>query len=136
MQLLFISLVMSFPILATAHGGEKKEIIVAKIHADWCGSCKILEPSFAALKQRFSDVATFVVFDRTDKESTQKSKQIAEELHLEDAFKEHKKTGQILVFNAKSGQLLHTFNKKNTLKEMETSIKKALSKSYCSSCCI
>lgn len=106
---------------------------MAKIHADWCGSCKILEPSFVALRKRFSDTATFVVFDRTNKESTQKSKQMAAELHLEDAFEQHTKTGQILVFNAKSGELLHTFNKKNTLKEIETSIRTALIKH---SCCI
>lgn len=126
--LLFVLLSINLTFLANAQENEgKAEIVVAKVHADWCGACQILDPSFIKLKESFiNDAVIFVIFDRTDEKSTQKSAQIAAELNLKDAFAYHEKTGKILVFNAQTGELLNTFDKNSIIDKMRAFIRKSL----------
>ncbi|MEM1394774.1 MAG: thioredoxin domain-containing protein, partial [Cyanobacteria bacterium P01_H01_bin.150] len=64
--------------------------VVVDIYADWCGGCKKIKPTLEALKKEYGDTANFVVFDVTDKSTTEASEARAKELGLSDVFAKYK----------------------------------------------
>ena len=83
----------------SAESDASKPFIV-KIHADWCGVCQRLTPTFDALNEKLGDGARFVVFDVTDKETAAASRDEADRLGIRSFFDSHKsKTGTIAVLH-------------------------------------
>jgi thiol-disulfide isomerase/thioredoxin len=74
---------------------------VVKVHADWCGTCTMLEPTWIRIENELGGKARVVVFDVTDKQSLEKARAAAEVLGLVEFFDRYKsKTGTIGVLAA------------------------------------
>ena len=85
----------------TAQGEVATTPMVVKIHADWCGTCTRLEPTFEALEQEVGSGARIVVLDVTDKEAVARSAAEAERLGIQGFFDSYKgKTGTVGVLTA------------------------------------
>ena len=77
--------------------------LVVNVHADWCGTCRRLEPVLLQLRQRVGETARFATFDISDEDAVERSVIAARALGLEDFFKVARdRTGIVAVF---SGQL-------------------------------
>lgn len=80
--------------------------VVARFTAEWCGSCKILEPKFqeAITQLENKDAFDLVIFDFTDDATKAKASAKAGETGLTDLYNEFApKTGMaILVKDGKS----------------------------------
>ncbi len=86
--------------------------VVVDIYADWCAGCKKIKPTLEALKKEYGDTANFVVFDVTDKSTTEASEAKAKELGLSDVFAKHKaKTATVAVMNPETGKVVKLFQK-------------------------
>lgn len=86
--------------------------VVVDIYADWCAGCKKIKPTLEALKEEYGDTANFVVFDVTNKSTTEASEAKAKELGLEKVFAEHKaKTATVAVMNPATGEVVKLFQK-------------------------
>ena len=86
--------------------------MVVDIYADWCAGCKKIKPTLEALKKEYGDTATFVVFDVTDKSTTEASEARAKELGLSDVFAKYKaKTATVAVMNPGTGEVVEVLQK-------------------------
>ncbi len=86
--------------------------VVVDIYADWCAGCKKIKPTLEALKQEYGSKANFVVFDVTDKTTTEASAAKAKELGLEDLFTKYKaQTATVAVVNPGTGDVVKLFQK-------------------------
>ena len=83
--------------------------IIAKIHADWCGTCTKLNPTMAELQERVGDQATIVVLDVTDKDAVAASAAEADRLGIRKFFDAYKsKTGTVGVI-AVNGKIVQVY---------------------------
>lgn len=88
---------------ATSARGEEssEQPYIVKVHAEWCGTCTLLEPTWQRIEDEYGDKAQLVVFDVTDRERVAESKALAEVLGLTPVFNRYKsRTGTIAVLNA------------------------------------
>lgn len=77
--------------------------IVAKIHADWCSTCKAMSSVWTRIEGDLGDQATIVEFDVTDRVAYQQSRSQAELLGITKFFDEYRsRTGAIAVLDCKS----------------------------------
>jgi thiol-disulfide isomerase/thioredoxin len=75
--------------------------MVVKIHADWCGTCRKLEPTFAALERQLGDDASIVVLDVTDRPALERSRAEADRLGIRPFLDANQaKTGTVGVLDA------------------------------------
>ena len=73
---------------------------VVKIHADWCGTCTRMDPTFDELEAALGSGARIVVFDVTDKDAVARSRAEANRLGLGEFFEGHRsKTGTAAVLD-------------------------------------
>ncbi len=94
-------------------------LYVAKVHADWCGSCTALVPILEEVRAEVADEPVlFVQLDVTDSTRTAQARLLAAALGVEDHFKANNKTGLVLLIDARDHTLLETVTKKNTAAEI------------------
>jgi len=80
---------------------EAPKPMVVKIHADWCGTCRHMNPTFEALEKELGDEARIVVLDVTDRETTARARVEAERLGIGVFFDRYKgQTGTVGVLDA------------------------------------
>ncbi len=128
--LIAFTLLVSFQsfILAQEPQNDTPKGMVIKVHADWCGACKVIEPSFQALKSTFEGKgAEFLVFDRTNRQTKKKAEELAKDKVFAKIYTKKNKTGIILVVDAETKKVLKVFRTKNTLEEMGRYIQQRLS---------
>ncbi|KAM3094800.1 thioredoxin domain-containing protein [Phormidesmis sp. 146-12] len=83
---------------------------IVKIYADWCPACQRLRPVTESLQQQFGDRANFVVFDVTNRTTTQAAEARARELGLSDFLAAHRsQTSTVAIINPSNGQTLTQF---------------------------
>lgn len=103
------------------------EIIVAKVHADWCASCQVVEPHFQGLRQEFiGEPVLFLVFDRTDEGAIANSVKLAKALNLDEVFAEHTKTGELLVIDTETEDVIEIFTKEDSRDAMGSFLRERL----------
>ena len=110
------------PTLAGAvpvEGEGGPELYVAKVHADWCGSCKTLVPILEEVRAGVADEPVlFVQLDVTDSTRTAQARLLAAALGVEDHLKANNKTGLVLLIDAGDKSLLETVTKLNPVAEI------------------
>jgi thiol-disulfide isomerase/thioredoxin len=80
---------------ADHHGEDAKQAdqpIVAKISADWCGTCTKMKPTIEALREKYGDRVQVVVLDVTDKDALTKSTAEAARLGISDFFARNRRS--------------------------------------------
>ena len=97
--------------------------VVVKLHADWCPSCKALEPTLAELKSELKDEPVlFLTLDITNPVNTEQSRLLAESLGIENLVKKNNKTGLVLVYDPKTMKTKHVFTKSDGMEDMKKGI--------------
>ena len=75
--------------------------VIAKIHADWCGTCTKLNPTMVELEKRVGDEAIVVNLDVSDKDAVARSAAEADRLGIRKFFDAYKsKTGTVGIIDA------------------------------------
>jgi len=102
---------------------------VVKIYADWCPACQRLRPVTESLQQQFNGRANFVVFDVTNRSTTQAAEARARELGLSDFLAAHRgQTSTVAVINPTNGQILtqfrYNFNQQDYVNGIERAIER------------
>ena len=103
---------LSLPVAASA-GAEPGEASatprLVKVHADWCGTCTALEPTWKELVAELGQRVDPHVFDVTDRSSLRETRLQAESLGLGDFLDSYQgKTGTIALIGP-DGSWVRTF---------------------------
>jgi thiol-disulfide isomerase/thioredoxin len=101
--------------------------VVVDIYASWCGGCKNIASTLATLKQRYQGKVNFVVFDVTDRTTTQAAEARAQQLGLAEFLASNKsQTSTVAIIDPKTGKILRQFrnnpNSKDYMAILDTEI--------------
>lgn len=84
--------------------------VFVDIYASWCPGCKNIAPTLSRLKQQYQGKAHFVVFDVTDRATTQMAETRAKELGLSEFLKTNKsQTSLVAIIDPSNGRVLRQF---------------------------
>jgi thiol-disulfide isomerase/thioredoxin len=102
---LLASCLLALSIGAATATAEPSTPLLVKVHADWCGTCTKLGPTWDSLQAEYGAGARFVVLDVTDRGASQSATEQAEQLGVGEFFSAHKsKTGTIAIFEPGSSE--------------------------------
>ncbi len=103
-------------------------MLAVLFYADWCNSCKTLEPNLNKVKRDFQGQSIlFTRFDLTDDFTKDQSAQYAALLGLENYYQENAgKTGYMLLIDRQSKKVLGRITKQNSPEEIKAAISNAL----------
>lgn len=100
------------------------------IYADWCGSCKILDPKIEAVKSAHRMPGLeFVKLDYTDKNPVnfyEQAKAAGVEKAVKDYFNGTIKTGQLLMVDVNSKTVISKVTKEKSRPEIVSALKEAI----------
>ena len=100
---------------------------IVKIYADWCPACQRLRPVTEALQQQFNGRANFVVFDVTNRQTTQAAEARARELGLSNFLAAHRaQTSTVAIVNPSNGQILTQFRYNFNQQDYANGIERAI----------
>jgi thiol-disulfide isomerase/thioredoxin len=84
--------------------------VLVDIYAIWCPGCKNIAPTLSTLKQKYQGRVNFVVFDVTDRSTTQASEAKAQKLGLSEFLAANKsQTSMVAIIDPSSGRVLKQF---------------------------
>lgn len=84
--------------------------VVVDIYASWCAKCQNIAPTLSRLKQQYQGKAHFVVFDVTDRATTQTAEMKAKELGLSQFLAANKsQTSLVAIIDPSNGRVLRQF---------------------------
>ena len=104
---------------------RKPERIAVLFYADWCGSCKTLDPRIEEARSEFGDdtETLFVTFDLTDDATRAQTAMLAEALGIGPIYTEHgKKTGFLLVIDADDKKVQRKLTKADDVATIRSAI--------------
>jgi thiol-disulfide isomerase/thioredoxin len=107
---------------------EPPKVLAVLFYADWCSSCKELEPKLNKVKRDFEGKPIlFTRFDLTDEFTNDQAARYAALLGLENYYTENAgKTGYMLLIDSQSKKVLGRINKQNSSEEMKAALTTAL----------
>lgn len=135
-KLLFLLIPVLFIALPLASHGEeaspaaKPAVYGVLFYADWCGSCKTLDPKITqARKEANLDTqdVLFITLDLTDEIAKHQSALMAATLGISDVFEANAgKTGFMLLLDADTGEKLAQLTKKYEPAEIANKIQESI----------
>lgn len=138
MLMAFVLGITTMSVDAYHHGGKKEKkydsatpkVTAALFYADWCGSCKTLDPKLKKAKKEAklsSKDVLFVTFDLTNNDTKHQSKLLANSLGLGELYRDNRgKTGYVALIDNKNGQQITKITKKQSTREIAQVITNAL----------
>ena len=123
-----LSLVLVFSPFANA--AEEPEVMGVLFYADWCNSCKVLEPRIDQARvdsSLDSGSVLFVTLDLTDEVTIHQSQLLAESLGLGDVYTAHEgTTGFMLLVDADSKKVITRLTKELESEDISDLVGKAI----------
>ena len=122
-----VALVLALPAAAgeTEAAAEGRPIVV-KIHADWCGSCRKLNPTWDELQTKYGDSVRFVLLDVTGKSDVEQSGIEADKLGIRAIFDRYKgNTGTIAVVNGNTLEVVEVMKGQTDVSKYDPAITRA-----------
>ncbi|MCC5788167.1 MAG: thioredoxin family protein [Opitutales bacterium] len=116
----------------SVHAEEAKPEAVGLIfHADWCGSCKVMDPKIEEARKELGDASVlFVVLDHTDDNTKHQAAMLAQKLGYSEIFNERDgKTGAMLLINTGTGEVVETVTRSDSSESIVEKVQKTLGKS-------
>ena len=103
-------------------------LLAVKLHADWCGSCKAIEPRFVALRDKHgSEPVLFTRLDLTDEKTQAQAYYLAVALELGDIWNAHaSQVGYVLLIDTRSKRVIDKLTTRQDLAAMEARLLQAL----------
>ncbi|MDJ0917996.1 MAG: thioredoxin domain-containing protein [Woeseiaceae bacterium] len=105
----------ALPIAAISKEADKPEVLAVLFYADWCGSCKILDPEVTKARSEADldrQPVVFVRLDLTDETTRYQAGLLASSLGLEEVYADYGSgTGFMLLVDADSKAVLATLRK-------------------------
>ncbi len=124
---------LSLAIFSFAHAGNASakssaDVFAVKFHADWCGSCKAIQPNLDKLAAGASkDPVLFLTLDLTDEKTTQQAAFLASALGIGAVMDKYgPKTGFVLLVDSDNKQVLAKLDKKQDLSTMNKHLRDAV----------
>lgn len=109
---------------------EGPKVVGLLFYADWCASCKALEPMLKEVKKQVMDQPIyFTRVDMTDDCTKKQSGMFAEWVGLGEIYREYApKTGFMLLIDAKEKKVLDKLTKTQSEAELKAAIEQAIAK--------
>lgn len=99
---------------------------VVKIHADWCGTCVKLNPTWEALREKHADSVDFIILDVTNDITRAAAENTAEQRGLDRVFETYGgRTGTVLVMRAAAGEPVAVLKGKTDVADYDEPIARA-----------
>ena len=135
-KLIFLLIPLLFIALPLASYGEedstisKPAVYGVMFYADWCGSCKALDPKVSEARKNAeldTQDVLFVTLDLTDDVTKYQSSLMATSLGINDVYESNAgKTGFMLLLDAESGEKISLLTNKLEVSEIATRIQEAI----------
>ena len=110
--------------------GAEPEVMVVKFYADWCGSCRVMDPIMEEAKEmvNLDDTdALFVTLDLTDETTSKQAELLASALDIGEYYAENAgKTGYMILVDTATGEIEGTINKDMTAEQMVAEVTRFL----------
>jgi thiol-disulfide isomerase/thioredoxin len=101
--------------------------VVVDIYATWCPGCQSIKSTLSTLKTEYSGKVNFVVFDVTDKKTTEAAQAKAKKLGLSDFFVQNKsKTSTVAIINPSTGKTLKVYQANPNLADYKAVLNPAI----------
>jgi thiol-disulfide isomerase/thioredoxin len=78
---------------------------VVVVRADWCPTCRRIEPTVTALEKEYAGRVSFLVLDVTDDATSARSTVAAEQAGVGAFFRDNNATGIVAVFSRGRSQV-------------------------------
>lgn len=106
------------------------QVVGVLFYADWCGSCKVLEPKITAVQQEYADQPVlFTRLDLTDDATKAHSARYAEFIGFGDVYEGNQDgTGYMLLVDANGKRVLGRLTKDDSENAIRDAINQALAK--------
>ncbi len=87
---------------------QKAKLLVIDIHHDMCGGCSITAPVFEEVAKDYikDKRVCFMTFDLSDRTTTKATRELAQELEIEEIYNNQKHTGEVLFVKRKNNEIL------------------------------
>ncbi len=131
LPVLAIALIATFSIAQSEtkpKPADTPTIIAIKFHADWCGSCKTVSPIVNDLTNKLdTKPVLFVTLDMTTQSTRKQAEYLAASLGIGNIWPQYgKTTGKVLLFDAKTRQIVGKLDKTMDIKQMGAAINDAI----------
>lgn len=102
--------------------------VVVDIYATWCPGCKNIAPTLSRLRQEYGNKAHFVVFDVTDRTTTQAAEAKARQLGLSEFLAANKsQTSMVAIIDPATGMILKQFRNNPNQRDYKAVLDMAIS---------
>jgi len=128
----FLSFIVLVSILPTfSHASDPQpEVLGVLFYADWCNSCKVLDPELAKAREESNldtESVLFVRLDLTDETTSLQSHFLASQLGIGEFYAENAgSTGFLLLVDAETKEVLTRITKTSDADEITNVIRKAI----------
>ena len=102
-----VTAILALAAVVQADSPAAPKATLVKIHADWCGTCTMLDSTWQALRNEYGENVRFVVLDVTDRSTVERSRAEAERLGIADLFDRYKSsTGTVAIVDSGTGKVV------------------------------
>jgi thiol:disulfide interchange protein len=116
--------------VAYAAGPAAPKMVGVLMYADWCNSCKVLDPRLQAVQPEFgqSDIL-FVRFDFTNERSAHQARLLAGALGVDALYAQNAgKTGYLALVDLATGQIVEKITKAHSEQQIRAIFRQASAK--------
>ena len=114
--ILFI-LILTTPLVTSADtdSAEKPIVYAVLMHADWCGSCKVLDPKITQARENNGldeKNVLFITLDLTNETTSHQAAMMADVLEITELYESNAgKTGFMVLIDSKTGDPISRITK-------------------------